>query len=129
MIKVSEEIFRAGDEIPDNLETWKVNAIYHPPKGDNCGYYIVDFETVCISLKTAVKRFMKGCKADPELSKKCHDVIVSDFSDWYEWFSEPNAKNMFKPIDIGGQQVMVEVNEYDGRYKSYYLSALLFEEV
>lgn len=133
MIKVvMEDIFTIGDDIPDDLDGSKVNAIYHPPKNGNCGYYVIDFETVCKSFRIAVKRFLKACKQDPELSKKCSDIVhtdpnsKSDVNDWIEWFNWSGSQE-FKQIDIGGQQVSYEINQYDDQYDSYYFTALLME--
>lgn len=133
MLNVVEDVFNAGDDIPDNLDSYKVNAIYHPPKNGNYGYYVIDFETMCKSFRIAVKRFIRACKNDPTLSKRVHDIIHSDpnnrsdINDWIEWFDTSGSKS-FKPVDVGGQQVSYEINEGDGNYNSYYLSALLFEE-
>lgn len=137
MIKVVEDIFNTGDDLPDDLEGYnKVNAIYHPPKGDNPGYYVIDFETCVTSMRVAVKRFLKACKKDPVISKNVSDIINtdlnnrSDINNWIEWFSysmeSESNMDMFKPSE--GQQVSCEINPYDDKYNYYYFAALLMEE-
>lgn len=126
---VNEKVYKAGEDF-DDINEYEVNAIYHPPnKNSSVGYYIIDFNTRCKSLKIAVKRFLKACKKDKELSTKVSDIVKTDLSskfdidDWYEWFKSNDYKH--NRIE---QQVGVEWNgPYDNGMYDCYLIAMLFE--